>query len=138
MEMDLRLRQFNEKKLQDVYLHLTREGAGRVTHIQMVGCRTERRKYQLLCLDFLVPQLVFVDTTMWVIIIDTMSVYNVEVTAERGTTHVDAPKKGPLRGYYIQHSCEVSDQTDQTSSRYSPLLVANYIGISKESKTRFA
>ena len=49
-----------------------------------------------------------------------------------------APENGPWRGYYKQHSCEVSGQTDQNSSRYGPLLVGNCIGISKEPKTCFA
>ena len=33
------------------------------------------------------------------------------------------PKKGPLRRYCKQHSCEVSGQTDQNSSRYRPFLL---------------
>ena len=31
-------------------------------------------------------------------------------------------KKGPIRGSYKQHSCEISGQTDQNSSRYSPFF----------------
>ena len=35
-----------------------------------------------------------------------------------------APEKGPLRGSYKQHSCEVSGHTDANSSRYSPFWLA--------------
>ena len=40
-----------------------------------------------------------------------------------GVCTASRPEKGPLRGFANQHSCQISGQTEQNSSRYNTLLL---------------